>query len=208
MPERYRRQSALAHLHLEARAVADAAQLEAGVEMSEVPFRQMLNLRGATNDSAFLAAAKKALGLDLPISANTSAGKRGIDVLWLGPNEWLIVQPDGNTSLENKLRKALAGQHAAVTPVGEGRTVIRLAGDHARDVLAKGCPIDLHPNAFGPGQCAQTILGRCDMLMHQAAPGRRKMDIFDIYITRSFAEYAWTWLEDAAREYGVRVVAG
>ncbi len=31
--------------------------------------------------------------------------------------------------------------------------------------------------------------------------------IFDIYVVRSFAEYLWAWLEDAGREYGVRVVA-
>ena len=80
-------------------------------------------------------------------------------------------------------------------------TVIRLAGAHARDTLAKGCPVDMHPRVFGPGQCAQTILARADMTIHQTAD-----DTYDIIVRRSFAEYVWTWLEDAAREYGIRVV--
>lgn len=207
MPERYRRQSALAHLHLDARALADAVASDAGVEMSEAPFRDMINLRGDGSDAAFTTAAGKALSLGLPMAANTSASKRGgTAVLWLGPDEWLIAAPAGKgDALADKLRRALGSLHAALTPLGDGRTVIRLSGPRARDVLSKGCPLDLHPRVFGPGQCAQTILGRCDMLLHQPAQGRGAPDTFEIYVARSFAEYAWTWLEDAAGEYGVRV---
>jgi sarcosine oxidase subunit gamma len=31
---------------------------------------------------------------------------------------------------------------------------------------------------------------------------------YDVYVLRSFAEYLWLWLEDAAKEYGMAVVAG
>ncbi len=30
---------------------------------------------------------------------------------------------------------------------------------------------------------------------------------YDVYVLNSFAEYLWLWLEDAAREYGLRVTA-
>ena len=208
MPDRYLRQSPLAHLHLDARALADAALVDCGIEMAEVRHHDMLILRGQTTDAAFMAAVKKTLAISLPTEPNTAMSKRGgADVLWLGPNEWLISVPDGKArGLAAKLDKSLKSLHAAVIPVGEGRTIIRIAGAHARDVLAKGCPLDLHPKSFGPGQCAQSLLGRGDMLLHCAQPGRDKSNIFNIYISRSFAEYTWTWLEDAAREYGVRVV--
>ena len=90
--------------------------------------------------------------------------------------------------------------------MGEGRTVIRLAGSNARDLLSKGCPLDLHPRVFGPGQCAQTLLARSDMILHCLRPTSSKSDVFDIYIVRSFAEYTWTWIEDAGQEYGITVV--
>ncbi|MBT6095299.1 MAG: sarcosine oxidase subunit gamma [Rhodospirillaceae bacterium] len=199
MPETYLRQSPLAHLHLDARAVADAGLTGAGVEMSEISGRTLVNLRGDAKDPAFIAAVIKALGISLPTDANTVSSKRGgMNILWLGPNEWLVAGA-GQSNAE-KLGKALAGQHAAVTPVSDGRTVIHLAGDRARQVLAKGCPLDFHPMIFGPGQCVQTLLGRTDMLLHCV-----KTDTFDIYMARSFAEYAWTWLEDAAREFGLKV---
>ena len=82
-------------------------------------------------------------------------------------------------------------------------TVIRLAGSHAHQVLAKGCPLDMHRRVFKPGQCAQTILARADMIIHKTAE-----EAYDIIVLRSFTEYVWTWLEDAAREYGIRVIAG
>ena len=31
---------------------------------------------------------------------------------------------------------------------------------------------------------------------------------FDLYVLRSFADYLWAWLEDAAREYGLKIVSG
>ena len=31
---------------------------------------------------------------------------------------------------------------------------------------------------------------------------------YDIYVLRSFAEYLWLWLEDAAQEYGLAVTTG
>jgi sarcosine oxidase, subunit gamma len=208
MSDRYLRQSPLAHLHLDARALADTALADCGIEMTEVRHHDMLNLRGQTADAAFMAAVNKTLGMALPTEPNTVTSMRdGAHILWLGPNEWLISLPEDKAGgLAVKLNKSLKSIHCAVTPVGEGRTIIRIAGPHARDVLAKGCPLDLHPKVFGPGQCAQSLLGRGDMLLHCSQPGRDKTDIFDIYISRSFAEYTWTWLEDAAREYGIRVV--
>ena len=63
----------------------------------------------------------------------------------------------------------------------------------------KGTNIDVHPRMFEAGNCIHAHLGRCHMLLHQIdnEPG------YDIYIHRSFAVYAWNWLSDAAREYGV-----
>ena len=39
-----------------------------------------------------------------------------------------------------------------------------------------------------------------------AAQAGAEGPVFDIYVLRSFAEYLWAWLEDAAQEYGVTVL--
>jgi sarcosine oxidase subunit gamma len=125
--------------------------------------------------------------------------------LWLGPDAWLLTCPPAEAAARiESLRVALAEVHAAVVDVSDDRAVIRLAGPSARDVLAKGCPLDLHPRTFAAGRCAQSLLAKASVLLHPLddAPGG---PVFDIYVARSFAHYLWAWLEDAGREYGVGI---
>jgi sarcosine oxidase subunit gamma len=203
--ERYQRQSALAHLAIEGRAQPDRGA--AGIAMGERPLPGIVNLRGG--HEAVSTAFEAAFGFALPAKPNSAAGKgkagakTTVTALWLGPDEWWLLGADG-AGLGAKLTKALDGQAAAVTEVGESRACIRVAGPHARDLLAKGCPLDLHPRVFRTGQCAQSTLAKAGVLIHQVDDE----PAYDIYVLRSFAEYLWLWLEDAAREYGMAVVAG
>ncbi len=202
MAERYRRRSALAHLGLE--AAASSAPREGGVTLREAPMRGLLVLRGDGGGEAFRGAVASVLGLEPVAEPLTAARRRDLSILRLGPDEWLVVTPDRRLArLERTLRDALAGQHAALTDVSHGRAVLVLSGPDARAVLAKGCSLDLHPRVFGPGRCAQSRLARCQALIHQTTDAPE----FEIHVQRSFAQYAWTWLEDAGREFGVRIVA-
>ena len=209
MVDGYLRQSPLAHMHLEARAANEPQENEIGVEMGERPLLGMINLRAQKSDPVFLSTIKQNLGLDVPTDVNTVSGSiDGIYTLCLGPDEWLIVTPSNKEQkIHNDLRQALEHLHTSINLIGESRTVIRLNGLNARDTLAKGCSLNLHPRAFKPGQCAQTILGRSDITIHQVAnEDKTNAAKYDIIVLRSFAEYVWVWLEDAASEYGVRVV--
>ena len=125
-------------------------------------------------------------------------------MLWVGPDEWLFVTPERRLDrIERALRDALEGQHTALTDVSHSRAVVVLSGPYAREVLAKGCTLDLHPRVFGPGRCAQSRLAKCQALIHQTTDAPE----FEIHVQRSFAQYAWTWLEDAGQEFGVRIVS-
>jgi sarcosine oxidase subunit gamma len=199
--EVYLRQSPLDHLSLDARAHPEPG--EAGVIAGERRFTAKINLRGDPADNAFVKAAKSALKFFVPAVPNTVDGKRERYALWLGPDEWLVVDAPGTEAkLVADLRKALAGLHAGVTDVTDGRTVIRLNGPNVRDVLAKGCALDLHPRAFGPAHCAQTRFAKATVILHQL-----DAQTFDVYVERSFADYLWRWIEDAAGEYGFAIVA-
>lgn len=205
MAEDYLRQSPLAQLGLEGRARKDRG--EAGIALGERPFPGIVDLRGEYRSVS--AAFELAFGFALPAEPNTAAskGKAGaktrVVALWLGPDEWWVLGGDP-AKLAGKLAKALDGQPAAVTEVSESRTCIRVAGPHARDLLAKGCPLDLHTRVFKAGACAQGQLAKASVLIHQVDDE----PAYDVYVLRSFAEYLWLWLEDAAREYGLAVVAG
>jgi sarcosine oxidase subunit gamma len=153
-----------------------------------------------------MAAAGRVLDLLLPNEPCTSAARNRIGALWLGPDQWLVTCPANDLpDLLASLREALAGVHAAITDVSDGRVAFRIAGPSARDVLAKGCPLDLHPRAFPLGRCAQSLLAKAAVLIHLADDDPEHGPSLDVYVARSFAQYLWTWLEDAGREYGVLI---
>ncbi|MBI1778689.1 MAG: sarcosine oxidase subunit gamma [Proteobacteria bacterium] len=176
----------------------------AGLILAERRFPGQVILRGDGADQGFLAAAQSVLGVAPPILPNTVAGAAGIDVLWLGPEEWMLVTPPGQEAgLVERLNAACAGLHAGAIDVSDARAVIRLEGSAARRVLAKGTPLDLGASVLGPGRCAQTSLGRATVILRPVGPTGQA---YEVHVGRSFAPYLWAWLLDAGREFGVRVV--
>jgi sarcosine oxidase subunit gamma len=177
-----------------------AAAPDAGVPvLSELTPPGLINLRGNPSDTAFLAAAGGVLDCRLPVSPNTVQTAGELTVLWLGPDEWLVLTPPGaETAIIAALREALGGIHAAITDVSGNHARLRLAGPFSREVLATGCSLDLHPRRFRSGQCAQTLIARAGVILHQIddAPS------YDLLPRRSFGQYLWMWLSDAMAEYG------
>jgi sarcosine oxidase, subunit gamma len=177
-----------------------------GVRLAERQGLGKIDLRGDPQDRAFMAAVGRVLDLLLPGEPCTSARKEQIAALWLGPDQWLVTCPAEDVpALIDSLREALADIHAAITDVTDGRVAFRVAGPSARDVLARGCPLDLHPRAFAFGSCAQSLLAKAAVLIHLLEDDPERGPSFDVYVARSFAHYLWLWLEDAGREYGVQI---
>ena len=145
---------------------------------------------------AGLAVVAAALGFPLPDVPNTTTGDGTRTALWLGPDEWLVVGPAGRRARRSRRcsSDALPRDVGSVVGLSANRTALELRGPHARDVLAAGCSLDLHPRAFGPGDCAQTLLARAAVILHQtdAEP------VYRILVRGSFAGYLADWLLDAA----------
>jgi sarcosine oxidase subunit gamma len=154
------------------------------VDAAEEPFRTQLTVR--LRDGHAL------LGVDLPEPCTFTSGN-GADILWMGPDEYLVLaEPGRQVELESALRDAGA---LAVVDVSAQRNVLRLTGEHARDVLAHGCSIDLDPSVSPPGTCVQTLLARTGIVLLVREEG------FTILVRQSFANYFTTWLADASLEY-------
>ncbi|MCH8090580.1 MAG: sarcosine oxidase subunit gamma [Chloroflexi bacterium] len=202
MSDQARRESPLAEF-LAAPRKADPAT-GAGVQISERPFLGHINLRGDPSEKRFLEAVEGAIGVALPLEPNTVAEGGEISALWLGPDEWLLLTPpDRQRDVVLTLKAALGDTFAAVNDLSGGQTVVRIQGTHARDVLSKGCPLDLHPRVFGPGQCAQSHISKTMALIRQIDD----TPTYDVIVRRSFADYLARWLEEAAQEYGLAVIA-
>lgn len=172
-----------------------AATRGTGAELAELAFSTQLNLRLDPKGPAAERVAL-ALGAPLPAEPNTVTRAGALTLCWLGPDEWLLAgEPDKASELTALLSDALGEEDGSVVDVSAHRTTIRLSGARARDVLAHGCPLDLHPRVFGAGQCAQTMLARTGVLLIADDDGYR------ILVRSSFARYLASWLLDAAVEY-------
>jgi len=209
MVDTYRLRSPLAHLGLDARARTEADVSGTGVVLSERPQAGLINIRGDASDARFIAGVEKSIKLSPPTEPNTVAGKPSATrIMWLGPDEWMVItRPGGAERALKTLQKNLQVDdlHTSITDTSEARTCIRITGSRAREVISKGCSIDLHPSAFGPGQCAQTVVSRVGVMLAQTGGSKTTHPTYELYPLRSFATYLWTWLEDASVEYGVKV---
>lgn len=190
------RLSPLADVAVAARGVAGPMP----VTLSALPFTGKLILRGDAEAAAKL---KRPLGFALPETL-ASAGKGDVRAFWLGPDEWLLLVPAAQTAeVAERLRKALAKLHHALVEVSDRLHGIGVEGRRARDVLAAGIALDLHPGSFTPGMVARTLLGKATVILHRPGDGDR----FELYLNGSFAPYAWRFLENAAREHGFKIAA-
>lgn len=182
--------------HLEERMRAATVTGARGVALAERPFITMVNLRV---DPASEAADRieKTLGALLPPQCGHTTTSGPHTVVWLGPDEWLVLSQADANAVTGELREALAGAPGSVVDVSANRTTLELSGPAARQVLHKGCPLDLHPRAFGPGQAASTTVGPVAVLLWQVddAPTYR------LFPRSSFADYLARWLIDAMSEY-------
>lgn len=162
------------------------------VTLAELRFFEQIGLRVKPPVPAYLA------GVPLPLDPNRVAAMREIRTLWLGPDEWLVTAPEGAApDLLGRLCRALAGRQAAAIDLSASRGIVEIAGPRARWLLEKGCGLDLHPRAFGPGRCAQTLFARLPVVIEQtnAAPAYR------LFVRRSAARWLCEWLIDAAQEF-------
>jgi sarcosine oxidase, subunit gamma len=162
-------------------ALAEASR--GAVTASEVPFLTQVDLRVAAEDAGHLA---------LPRQPNTVLAASDRAALWLGPDEWLVTGAPGSASaIAMELAAALPGVPRSIVDVSANRAVLDVSGPAALEVLARGCSLDLHPRSWWAGLCAQTILGKTQVILDQRVSATR------IYVRPSFAGYLVDWLTAA-----------
>lgn len=179
---------------LEALLAATPATANPDIEVVVEDLVGCVNIRG---DLHGLAAGVNELGsAALPGTANTfSSGN--CDIYWLGPDEWLVLSKSAIDVARWRDRLEPAG--GSLVDLSHGYVCLHVSGKPVREVLAKGCTLDLHPDIFRHGDCAQTGISRTAVLIARAA-GENS---FVLVVRRSFAEYLALWLRRAAAEFGV-----
>lgn len=170
--------------------------------IAETDVASAWNVRGDPARAAFVAATKTALGVPLPMRPNASARGDAGALLWLGPRSWLFVagRPVASGAFDIA-RKALNEAEGALFDVSSSYVGWTISGAASARVLNRGCPLDLHPRVFRPGQCAQSLLGHVSAIFYR--PDDR--DAFIVMVARSFAADAWDQLAGYAATDGYRI---
>ena len=112
----------------------------------------------------------------------------------MSPDELLILCPyDEVSDRLAKMTKTLGNTNALAVDVSDARAIFAISGEDARDVMAKLCPVDLHPEVFKPGEIRRTRLAQI-----AAAIWMEDDDTFRLICFRSVAQYAYDALKVAA----------
>ena len=182
-----------------------AACSRESVSLRELPFATHLALRAGS--PAAVEALGHVLGAPLPERVGTvSSGERGpgcpVDVIWLGPDEWLAVLGDeavtgeSGRELVNAAGAALDGQRGQVVDVSANRATLELSGPRARAVLDKVIQLDLHPREFPVGRAVSTLLESVQVILWRTGE-----DTWQVMPRASFTEFVARWLLDGMREF-------
>lgn len=162
------------------------------VEVRRLPDTTLVTVRCLT---ATLDAVTLPTGLAFPRHANRAASSDFADVLWTGPDDWLVIVREGDGhSLLDALVETFAGTDSAVVETSGNRVRLRVSGPGARALMARACSLDLDPPHFLPGHCAGTLVART-----QAYVLQQDEQTYDLLVRRSFADYLEAWLLTAAQ---------
>jgi heterotetrameric sarcosine oxidase gamma subunit len=134
----------------------------------------------------------------------------GALLIWSGPDQILVLSARGQRSSTERTRLAFAGM-ASLSEQSDGRSLIRIAGARARDMLAKVCSLDLHPAVFPAGTAAATSIDHTSVNLWRGEDGngvdRGGEAVFYLLVFATFAESLWHTLLDSGAEYGITINA-
>jgi methylglutamate dehydrogenase subunit D len=147
--------------------------------------------------SLVMVIARKGHAKKLATVLNASRNDR---VMWAGPDQYYVQsETHADGALASELKKKLSTS-ASVIDQSHGRVVIRISGPNARAVLAKGTPVDLHPDHFPKSKSALTQMAHVGIHLTRTGP-----DEFTLSVFRGFSESFWEWLTASAAEFGYQV---
>lgn len=136
-----------------------------------------------------------AFGVAMPEAACRAESAAGRAALWLGPDERLLLAPEGSEeAVAAALGQALAGLPHSLVEVSHRQAALAVTGVAARDLLASGCPLDLDAEAFPVGMCTRTVFARAEVVLW-----RRSAEEYHLETGRSFSGYVLGWLKQAER---------
>ena len=167
------------------------------IKIEELPYVNKINLRLDPNNNDYMSSCGKILGAVLPTKPNTYVQNEKVKIIWLGPDEWMVIN-DQENELFIKLKNELGDIEASVTNISENRTIIRLSGKKIITLLSKFLVLDLEKNLGTQSSCAQTLFVKVPILLVRN-DDNKQIPVIDIFTNRSHANYIYNLLVDGTK---------
>ena len=133
--------------------------------------------------------------LDLPLESPKVTMNKETRILWNAPRTWLIISSKKN--IVSSIKDKCDNENFAVTDISHSRAVIQIKGLQAKEVLKKGCPINI--NEIQVNNCAGTVFNGITIVVDCV---NNNPDTFNLLALRSFGETFYHHVTDAALEFG------
>jgi sarcosine oxidase, subunit gamma len=165
------------------------------VRVTTLPVATRFSARG---DDVAVDAIGRAFGVALPREVCRAATGGDRAALWLGPDEWLLIAPDGEARrLMAAMNAALGQEPASLVEISDRQVAIEISGEEAAEAINAFNALDLDVENFPVGMCTRTLFGKAEIVLWRTAP-----ETFRVEVWRSFAPYVEGCLGEATREYG------
>ena len=150
--------------------------------------------------SAFIAPAadarRRVAGLELPGFGRVVLAAAQL-VLSVRPGRWLVLAPPQHPGDAGAQWVGACAAQGAVVELSSALDIVVLGGRCAREVLARGCRLDLDPAVFQTGSAAATIMAQVAVTL-VALPAALLL-----LTPASTAQHLREWLTATARPFGL-----
>ena len=133
--------------------------------------------------------------LQLPEKSPEVNSNEKTRILWNAPKTWFIVSHKEN--ILKIIKEKCNDENFAITDISHSRAMIQIKGSQAREILKKGCPVNL--NNFKKNNCVGTVFHGINILIDLIDV---KPETFNLFALRSFGESFYHDITDAALEDG------
>ena len=134
-------------------------------------------------------------GLGFPIENSKVESNKETRILWSAPRTWFVISKKEN--IINNIKEKCTDENFAITDISHSRAVIQIKGLQAREILKKGCPLNI--NEFKMNNCAGTVFHGISIVVDLID---NNPDTFNLLTLRSFGESFYHHITDAALESG------
>ena len=134
-------------------------------------------------------------GLALSLQSSKVLSNKNTRILWSAPNTWLVMSEKEN--IVKIIKEKCNSKNFAITDISHSRTIIQIKGPNTKDVLKKGCPLNI--NDLEKNSCAGSVFHGITIMVDCIDD---KPQSFNLITLRSFGESFYHHITDSSLEFG------